>query len=311
MGEISPITAHWTESPEVAVAHHLAANDGIITIADALNCGFTEAQVESRVKRGLWVSPARGVFLSVEHRLTEAARIRAIAAARPAVIDRLSAAWWHGFRHDHPPEVTASIPRGCKTRARCDIPADLRRRTYPSEDVVEVNGVTVTAPALSILGATAMLDDDEALNFLDRMIQKEVVTVPELTAALDRNRGIHGLGRARKLMAIAAGESEFEAERLFVKLLRQERLTGWKQQVWLCGYRYDFVFPEERIAIEIHGYSFHRWEDRQNRDLTKANAIATAGWLPLAYSWKLLNHHREESMTQVVRAVAARRGELS
>ncbi|MBM7365493.1 type IV toxin-antitoxin system AbiEi family antitoxin domain-containing protein [Gordonia hydrophobica] len=294
----------------MAVAHHLAAHDRIITTLEAVACGFTERQIASRVKRGLWARLARGVFFSVEHPFTDAARIRAIAAAHSATIDRASAAWWHGFRDDHPGRVTASIPRTCKLGTRCDVPADLRRRTYPSEDVTALRGIPVTGPALSILGAASMLDDEPALNFLDRMLQKGTVTVPELTASLDRNSGIHGLGRARRLVTVVADASEFEAERLFVRLLKQEQLTGWTQQAWLCGYRYDFAFPAERIAIEIHGHAFHKWEDRWNRDLTKANAVATAGWLPLAYSWEMLNFHRERSMTELTQAIAARRGEL-
>lgn len=263
--------------PAIAVAHHLAEHDGIVTTEQALACGFTADRIRAKRRSGLWVPQSRGVFLSLEHPLHDAARIRTIAAAKNAVIDRTSAAWWHGLLREHPGAVTASVPRTTNTLELAGVPADLRRRTYPGEDLMTVRGVPVTGPALSILGAASMLDN--GLDFLDRMIQKEVVTVPELTDALDRNRGSGGLGTARKLLKIAAGASEFEAERLFVRL--------------------------------IHGFAFHRYEDRWNRYLHKANVAAGAGYLPLPYSWQNLNAEREESMTQVARAVASRRAELS
>ncbi|WP_050792806.1 endonuclease domain-containing protein [Gordonia neofelifaecis] len=142
------------------------------------------------------------------------------------------------------------------------------------------------------------------------MLQKNVVSVHELTSCLDRNRGMHGLGKARELLAITADGSESFAERLFVRLLRREKITGWRRQVSLCGFRLDFGWPAERIGVEIHGHAFHRHQDRFDRDLVKANAIAGIGWLPLAYSCRRLNRDPESCIRELTDALASRRADL-
>ncbi|AUH67848.1 MULTISPECIES: hypothetical protein [Gordonia] len=300
--------SRWSEHPEIAVAHHLAAHDGVITTGQALACGLTVGQIRSQVERGLWIRQAREVFLSLAHPLEAAARIRVVAHARAATIDRTAAAWWHGLVRDVPGPITAAVPRSAKPNATCGVAADLKRRTYPHEDITEVRGIQVTGTALSVLGAAS--EHEEGLVFLDRMIQKRVVTVPELVAALDRNRGVHGLARVRKLLGVSADGSESEAERLFVRMLRSEQITGWKQQFPICGRPWDFAWPAERVGVEIHGYAFHRHEDRWNRDLAKANSIACLGWIPLAYSWKQLNLAPGDCMRELANALAARRAEL-
>ncbi|WP_050792805.1 type IV toxin-antitoxin system AbiEi family antitoxin domain-containing protein [Gordonia neofelifaecis] len=151
MGDNQQRQGDWTERPEIVAAHHLASHDGVITIEEALACGFTRDQIRRRIDRGLWVRLARGVFLSLEHPLGDAARIRATAAAHSAVIDRTSAAWWHGLLHEAPGQVTASLPRTTRAGSGCTVDADLKRRTFPSEDVTRLRGIPVTGTALSIL----------------------------------------------------------------------------------------------------------------------------------------------------------------
>lgn len=247
-------------------------------------------------------------FLSLEHSLSEAARIRTVEAAYSAVIDRTAAVWWHGLSRDPLGPITAAVPRSVNAAKQCAVPALLKQRGLPAEDVTTVRGVRVTDRAFSVLSAVPMMN--EPIVFLDRVIQTGAVSVAAMKRCLERNRGVHGMREARHLLGISDDGSESEAERLFARTLRSEGITGWRQQVPFNGFRIDFAWPEERISVEIHGFAFHRTEDRFDRDLVKANALAREGWLPLAYSWKRLNRDLAGCMGELIEALEMRRSAM-
>ena len=295
----------WQEAPEIAVAHFLAEHDGVITTRQAQACGFDRGDIRWRVDRGLWLRQAQGVFLSLEHPLSEAARIRIVEASYAAVIDRTAAIWWHGLSREPLGPITASIPRSVSPTKVCRVPALLKRRGLPAEDLTTVRDVRVTGLPFSVLSAVSMMD--EPIVFLDRVIQTGAVSIEAMKRCLERNRGIHGMREARRLLGLSDDGSESEAERLFARALRREQIAGWVQQLPFNGFRIDFAWPDERISVEIHGFSFHRYEDRFDTDLVKANALAGEGWLPLAFSWKRLNRDLEGCMRELISALEMRR----
>ncbi|EGD54650.1 hypothetical protein [Gordonia neofelifaecis] len=84
---------------------------------------------------------------------------------------------------------------------------------------VAVKDIAVTDLPLTVLASAAELDDGIAM--MDGALQIKRVTLKELRAALDRNVGAAGMGRARKLLTSAEDLSESELERKFVRFLRR------------------------------------------------------------------------------------------
>ncbi|WP_026919392.1 type IV toxin-antitoxin system AbiEi family antitoxin domain-containing protein [Gordonia shandongensis] len=291
---------------DLRVAEHLADHDGVITTAQALTLGMTRGQIRARRRSGLWTPHARSTHLSAEHRMTDAARIRIVSSAHTgAVIDRTAAAWLHGLADRLPDEVTASVARSGSNTPRCVVPASIRRRTYPAEDISNVRGIPVTALPLTVLTAAAELPDGIAI--LDRVLQTRRVTVAELRATLDRNSGIHGLRPARPILESADSLSESELERRFVRFLRKHSITGWQQQVWLGNRRLDFAWPAEQVAVSLHGWAFHHQHDRWENDQATTSALASIGWLPLVFTWKRLEYQPDEVLAELARALDLRR----
>ncbi|WP_341258191.1 type IV toxin-antitoxin system AbiEi family antitoxin domain-containing protein [Gordonia malaquae] len=286
------------------VAQYLAAHDGVITTADAVARGMTPSEIEGRVRAGLWSREGRCVFLSVEHELTDAARIRIVVATYGGVIDRASAAWWHGLITTPPADVQISVGRSARPQQRCGAQADSKRRSYPAEDVMTLRGVAVTSLELTVLQASAELDDGIAL--MDRALQTKCVTVASLRKALDRNSGSHGMRRARLLLTAAADLSESQAERLFVKILREYGITGWTHQMWVAGLRADFGWAAERIAVEIHGWRWHKTKSQWERDQRWINLVHGVGWVPLVFTWERLTTEPEVCMAELCAAIETR-----
>ena len=284
----------------------LAAQDGIVTMAQALAAGISRSSIQGRVDRGRWQGIGRGGYLSTAHPFTDRARLRAAVAANRGTADRTAAAWWHGMLADLPPVITLTIPvtgRGATSVSR----TDLRRRSLDPADIETVAGLSVTRRPLTVLESGALLPDGEGARLMDRALQTGEVTVDGLRAALDRNRGRHGLAAARRLVEVVATDSESVAERRFLALLRQERIRGWVQQFPIGRYRADFAFPDERVVVEIDGWAFHRSQRRFQADHDKLNAITVAGWLPLAFTWHDLDANPIGTIEQLVTALRSRR----
>ncbi|WP_344998449.1 DUF559 domain-containing protein [Tsukamurella soli] len=282
------------------MARHLADHDGIITRREALALGLSTSAVDRRVRAKLWHQLGSGMYLATTHPLTEAARLRAATKIAGGAADSLSAAWWHGLADDLPDVVTVTVPPGRKPRTRGAIRFEVTRRRLPAEDVDLLRGVAVTRAPFSILEAATAAGGP----LMDRALQTGAVTLTTLEKALARNAGRPGLAEARRLVAVAAGDAESEAERHFARLLRLHRIGGWVQQMPFGIHRLDFAFPVQLLAVEIDGWAFHRTPDRAAADAQKQNRLTIAGWRPLRFTWHQLDSAPEDVIDQVVAALS-------
>lgn len=293
------------DRPELSVARHLADHDGVIARAQAVELGMSRHQIQRRIDSGLWTVEGRGAYLSAEHRLTEAARVRVAVLAHGGIADRSAAAWWHGLIDELPSPVTVSVPRSSGVHAEVGFDIEVKRRSFPAEDLTTVRGLPVTDLPLTVLSAAAELKD--GITIMDRALQQHRVHLIDLRRSLDRNAGSFGMQRARMLLEAAEDPSESVAERMFVKLLREHGIDGWTQQVPFCDYRLDFAWIEEQIGVEIHGWKFHKDHDRWNSDQRKANQLALMGWLPLAFSFARLTDEPDDCVRELAEAIELRR----
>ncbi|WP_228461428.1 endonuclease domain-containing protein [Gordonia spumicola] len=225
-------------------------------------------------------------------------------AAHHGVVDRTSAAWLHGLTRDVSSPVTLSVPRSGHGSAYCAVETTVRRRSFPAEDLTRVRGVPTTGLALTVLAASSAMKDGIAM--MDRALQKKVVTLGELRAALNRNSGAYGMAQAREILTSAEDLSESELERKFVRFLQRRRISGWKQQEWVGDRRMDFVWPAEQVAVSLHGWAFHRSHDRWERDQETTNMLIGLRWLPLIFTWKRLTYSPDDVFRELTTAIDQR-----
>ncbi len=130
----------------------------------------------------------------------------------------------------------------------------LRRRDLSSTDIVERNGLQISAVPLTVLEAAVRTRGGAKL--MDSALQRHV-ELPTLWTAHLRNKGRHGSPAARRLLQAADGGAQSEAERLFQRLLTNAGIGGWMANRRVAGYEVDFVFRDAKLAIEIDGFAFH------------------------------------------------------
>jgi len=282
------------------VGDYLRRHDGVITLAQAEQCGLSRHAVDRRVRSGQWRRCAPGVFFADDRPFTDAARVRAAVwgYGLEAVASGLAAAWWHGLTKFAPEVVEVTVPRSSHHPHRDGV--RMRRRDLARSDVVERNALRVTEFALTVVEAAVRFRGGAAL--MDSALQRHV-ELRDLWHAHLRNKGRHGSPAARRLLQAAADGARSEAERLLVKLLRQAGITGWKTNYPVGGYKVDVGFPKQKVAIEVDGWAFHSDPDAFVGDRNRQNKIALLGWKVLRFTWLDLTEYPQRVIAEIRRAI--------
>jgi len=95
----------------VLLTHVLHRQDGVITYAQALECGLSGRQIEHRKATGGWLRVGPRVYFIADRVFADRARLRTAvySAGTGAAADGLSAAWWLGLVDWLPGTVTVTV----------------------------------------------------------------------------------------------------------------------------------------------------------------------------------------------------------
>jgi very-short-patch-repair endonuclease len=292
----------------IVIEDLLKRHDGVITLEQAVGCGMSRHAVDRRVRSGYWRRCARGVFFVDDRPFTDAARVRAAVwgHGESATASGLAAAWWLDLTKFAPGLVEVTVPRVSNHQRRPGI--RVRRRDLGGVDVVERNGLRVTALPLTVIEAAVRRGGGAKL--MDSALQRHVELRTLWTAHL-RNKGRHGSPAARRLLQAADDGARSAAERLLIQLLKTAGITGWKANYPVSGYEVDVAFAGPKVAIEADGLAFHSNADDFQHDRVRQNAIALAGWQVLRFTWLDLTEYPERVIAEIRRAIRARYGALA
>lgn len=282
---------------------YLRRHDGVITRAQALTAGISDDAIGRRVRSGHWLRCAPGVFFVDDRPFSDAARVRsAVWSCGPAATaSGLAAAWWLGVTHYAPETVEVTVPKVSNHRKRDGV--RVRRLDLLPQDIIERGGLRVTALPLTVIEAATRRGGGAKL--MDTALQRHV----ELTKLWDahlRNKGRHGSPAARILLLAAEDGARSQAERLFVKLLRRNKITGWKANFPVAGYKVDVVFPAAKLAIEVDGWAYHSSADDFENDRKRQNAISLLGYQILRFTWLDLTEYPDRVLAEIRNALLFR-----
>ncbi|MBJ8344129.1 DUF559 domain-containing protein [Antrihabitans sp. YC2-6] len=280
----------------------MAAQDGVVTLAQAVHAGMSESAVSRRVCAGDWRRLSSGVYLRADRAYGPAARLRAavFAAAEGAIAYGPSAAWWRGLLDKPSSERWVTVPARRRTRPPSGV--RMRRRDLDAADVGVYRGLLVTNLPLTVLESAVELPNGSV--FMDRALQNNV-RLAMLRAAHERNLGRWGSARAAALLHSAGAGGHSEAERMLHRLLRGAGIIGWRQHVNSCGFEIDVAFGHAKIAIEVDGWAWHRDAERFVRDAERQNILVNAGWVVLQFTWHQLTRTPEKVLATITAALTA------
>jgi very-short-patch-repair endonuclease len=268
---------------ERALATVARRQAGVFSRQQTERAGFTRHQVQHRLRHRIWCPLLPAVYCltstprSLERDLWAA---HLWAGSRSIVSHRSAGALW-SFDEVRAARPELWVPASCSKRNAGVV---TRRTDVAPRDRRFVHGLAVTAPERTLLDLAARLSDEALEVAFESARRERLVTIASVERCLQRNgaRGRPGTAALRSLLTqLGDTPSESALEVRAARLLRRARIPRPVQQFETLGYRIDFAWPAQRVALECDGRRRHTEDSDFQRDRTKWSELATAGWCVL------------------------------
>jgi very-short-patch-repair endonuclease len=132
------------------------------------------------------------------------------------------------------------------------------------------------------------------------------VNVRALLAEVERFRGRRGVTRLRHLIAGSDHPmlTRSEAEERFLALIRAAELPVPELNVLVDGYEVDFLWREQRVAVEVDGFRFHSSRRAFERDRRRDADLQNLGFSVLRLTWRQVVDESHATIARTARALA-------
>ena len=300
--------------PALRALHHVMAKQlGLITHAQAIEVGATDAFIHRRLATGDWIAVHEGVYrhtsapTSPEQLLLAAV----LAGGEQAVASHRSSAWLWGLLAVPPDQPEISVPRRRSARLGDVVvhhPTDLIGRRASLR-----RGVWTTDPMRTAMDVAGVVPPHVADLVVDRGIANRLFTAAGLIAVLDRSgrRGRPGSGALRRALArrgvSANGRPPSVLESRMARLCRRFGIADPVPEYVPCPeapYRLDFAWPEVKVAVEVDGYEAHSSYVAFRGGLARKRWLDEHGWIVLHFAWEEIAEDPEAVATQIMRVLA-------
>ena len=280
---------------------------GVVTREQLLEAGLGRGAIGRRVRSGRLRRLYRGVYLLGAVVPPLAREMAAVLAIGPtAVLSHWSAAYlWKLLPPPkRPPHVDVTVVLG-HNRKRAGIRVWHVRRMEDSERITR-KGIPVTTSGRTLVDLAVVADGRDLERAVARAQREHLVEGDELSALLARHRGRPGTPRLRSLLAMEGGAAltDSEAEDRFLALVQAARLPRPESNATVAGYRVDFVWRAQRLAVEIDGYRYHSSRPHFESDRRKAAYLAAHGIQVVRLSWSQVVEDGVATAVQVGQALA-------
>ena len=248
--------------------------------AQLLSAGISSAVITRLICEGFLHPLHRGVYAVGHVALPQFGREQAalLACGAGAVISGRSALYLWGISETGPAEVEVTVA-GRHRRKRRGIRLHLVRELDPAE-VRTRYGLRVVVPARALIEFAASGSFEQLDDAVAEARQKRLIRAGELEAAAKAAGKTRGAAQMRAFL-VDEGEpaiTRSRGERRLRRLLRDARLPQPKVNVRLAGYEVDFLWPEQRVVLELDTYTFHGDRRAFERDRRKTMVLEDAGY---------------------------------
>lgn len=284
-------TALEARITQVALREHALGRQRLLEL------GLGSEAIKYRLRIGRLVALHRGVYALPGAPPTREQRWAAavLACGEGAVLSHLSAAALWRLRPLDPPAIDVSSPsrrKHLRNGVRVHRPSALGPEDVTRRDGIGVTTVPRTLIDLAeVLGRRSMertLDEAEYLRLLDREV---------LQAALERNATRTGAARLKTTLARhepGTTRTRSQFEEAFLALTRQAGLPQPAVNAELGPWIIDFLWREQRLAVETDGGRSHNRMGQREADSTRNAWLIAHGYRPLRLTWSQVLHRRSE-----------------
>lgn len=280
----------------------LAKQLGLITRPQALACGLSTSQIDTRLGRGEWIALYPGVYaIGTSASTWRRSVLAAILCGGPeAVASGRCAAAILGFPGFRPGRVEITTPKQLKKA-----PFTVHRGVVPGEQTVRIGPLRLTDATRTLLDIAAISPEDVVEAGLDDALRRSLTSLPRLRWLLRTagGKGKKGSGTLARLVEERADGQPIPESVLETRLWKPLTRLGVphpirQHEVQSIGerYRIDFAFPHAMVAVEAQSYRWHSSPQALQKDADKHNALVGLGWNVVYLTWKDVSEKRKETM---------------
>lgn len=256
---------------------------GTITIAEARSAGVTRDMLRGPA----WRRVGWGRYRWAAQSMDEDVKLAVLLTTLPegAALAGATAARRWGLDVVRPTRPEVIVPPGIGVSGRVE--GHVRRVKLRAGDVVERDGLPVTAPLRTCLDLACRLPLVDAVVCIDEALHSGLVAPADLAAYVAGHHRIPGLNQARLVLDLAEPKTESPMESRLRMLLVREGLPRPRAQVPLTSARgaflgrVDLFYDRANLGIEYDGAN-HR--DRLTADNQRQNRLLEAGVHLLRYT---------------------------
>ena len=284
--------------PAVAVA---ARQHGVVTTAQLAAAGLGRHAIAHRVRAGWLRRLHRGVYLvgPLTGPLTlEMAALLTCGVRRSALSFHTAAARWR-VRAGSPALIHVSVTTHVRHRdgVRVHRVAELR-----DSDVTVLDGCRVTTPLRTLSDLAACLPAHDLARAVEEAQVLRLVTRAQLLA-LPPGRSSPALRRAVEAQH-EPSLTRSEAERRLLALVRDARLPRPRTNAPLGRYEVDFLWPDQRLVVEVDGFAFHSTRAAFERDRLRDAELQAAGYRVIRVTWRQIAYEPQALIARLAAALA-------
>jgi hypothetical protein len=304
-------------SPDERIVPIAARQHALVTLAQALDNGFTRGTVDRRLSSSRWRRAGRSVFVVNGAPATwEQAALAAVLASGPeAVASHSTAGVLWGFPNVfHEVKYEVSTPRPRRVRQ----PGVRVHRTVRFLEMEHTThkGIPLTSLARTLVDLSGSMSVEQLGIATDYARRELHLTLPQLQRCVvglapapgRKPTRIHAVLRAR---LEHHDESETGLEMRVLRAIVAAGLPEPVQQHWVdVGGRWrriDLAYPELRLGIEVDGLGPHSSRGAFDADRVRENELAIINWDRLHFT----SNFTDRRIAETVAAKLAALGQFS
>lgn len=300
-------------STEQVVASFASRQHGLISRAQLLDTGLSDAKIAHRLSTGHLERVFRGVYrIAGSQQSWSADLMAALLYCGPgSALSHRTAARLHGLLR-LPELVEICTPR--RRRAR-DLPESWVIHTsivFPRADLMPIGSLTCTTVERTLIDLGAAVSKRRVGHAVEEALRSEQTDLGLLSYVHQRRRGRgrRGAGVLAEVLEdlSIAPRTDSPLERDFLELIRRggmpEPLTQHVIEAEaLFIARVDFAWPAHLLVVEVDGHSYHSTRDQRSHDAARQNRLVAAGYTVLRFTSDQLRTDRLEILKTVKRGL--------
>jgi very-short-patch-repair endonuclease len=295
------------ESAARAVVRLARAQNGAISAQQLRAAGLTRHAILARVRSGRLVRQFQGVYVAGDPKLIPfACQAAALLALGPtAVLSHRSAAVVWGLAQPDVSMIDVTTIGG-NPRSRPGVRLH-RIQKLDQPDITRHRNLRLTSPARTLIDFAAQAASSELAHGFGEARAKRLLTDRALNAALSRAPRNHpGAAIVRAMLREGGTYDRSKAERLMRSHLKAAELPQPSANVMLEGHLVDFLWPAQKLIVEVDGYLTHGSRQAFEADRRRDQRCVAAGYVVLRITWWQLQHQPLATIAAIAQGLALR-----